>query len=340
MLAYILKRLLLMVPTLIGITIVVFGVSRLAPGDPVSASLGSGAGGAGSGVSGGGTNRLEMQRQIEARRAKLGLDKPLPVQYYKWVKGLATGYLGYSTKYKAPVTEPLGPALWITIKLNAIALLLIYVIAVPLGVHAAVRRGKPEERAAGITLFALYSAPSFWVATLLLFYLCNPSQWQVFEGAGLHSENHLALPYWSQVKDTLMHLVLPVICLTYNGLAALSRFARTGMLEIIRQDYIRTARAKGLHERVVILKHALRNSLIPVITLMSSLLPRMIGGSVIIEFIFNINGMGKLGFDAILSRDYDMVMAITTLSAVLTLIGILVSDLLYTIVDPRISLEG
>jgi peptide/nickel transport system permease protein len=144
----------------------------------------------------------------------------------------------------------------------------------------------------------------------------------------------------AQLRDSLSHLVLPVFCLTYNGLAGLSRFARSGMLEIIRMDYIRTARAKGLPERTVIMKHALRNSLIPIVTLMASLLPSMIGGSVIIEFIFNINGMGNLGFTAILSRDYDMVMAITTLSAILVLLGMLVSDLLYTVVDPRISLEG
>lgn len=339
MATYILKRLFLMIPTLIGITIVVFGISRMAPGDPVMASLGGG-GGMGGGASGGGTNRLEMQRQIEARRAKLGLDQPLPVQYWRWVSAFFTGDMGTSTKFKAPVAEKIAPAMWITIRLNAISLVLIYLIAVPLGIHAAIRRGEPEERVAGIGLFALYSAPSFWVATLLLFYLCNPAHLQIFSGEGLHAQNYEALPYMAQLRDSLMHLVLPVFCLTYNGLAGLSRFARSGMLEIIRMDYIRTARAKGLPEHTVVFKHALRNSLIPIVTLMASLLPSMIGGSVIIEFIFNINGMGNLGFDAILSRDYDMVMAITTLSAMLVLLGMLVSDLLYTVVDPRISLEG
>jgi peptide/nickel transport system permease protein len=337
-LTYILKRVLLMVPTLIGITIVVFGISRMAPGDPVSASFGAQSMGAS--VAGGSADLQAMQRAMDRKRAKLGLDKPLVTQYRDWVTDFFSGDFGHSTKYEAPVAEKLEPALWITLKLNAISLLLIYLIAVPLGVHAAIRRGEPDERAAGLTLFALYSAPSFWVATLMLFYFCNPSEWYWFEGEGLHSQNYLALPYMAQIRDTLAHLVLPVICLTYNGLASLSRFARTGMLEIIRMDYIRTARAKGLPERTVILKHALRNSLIPIVTLMASLLPAMIGGSVIIEFIFNINGMGKLGFEAILSRDYDMVMAITTLSAVLVLLGILTSDLLYTVVDPRISLEG
>jgi peptide/nickel transport system permease protein len=336
-LTYILKRMLLMFPTLLGITIVVFGISRMAPGDPVSASFG--AQNMGASVAGGSVDLQAMQRAMERRRSKLGLDKPLVSQYGAWVTDFFTGDFGHSTKYEAPVADKLIPALWITVELNAISLLLIYLIAVPLGVHAAVRRGEPDERAAGLTLFALYSAPSFWVATLMLFYFCNPSEMFWFEGRGLNTENHLALPYMAQLRDAFSHRVLPVICLTYGGLAGLSRFARTGMLEIIRMDYIRTARAKGLPEKTVVLKHALRNSLIPIVTLMASLLPAMIGGSVIIEFIFNINGMGNLGFEAILSRDYDMVMAITTLSAVLVLLGMLASDLLYTVVDPRISLE-
>jgi len=336
---YIVKRLLLMIPTLIGITIVVFVISRAAPGDPLMAEFGQGPGGPGV-AAGGAESRAEMQRQIERRRQKLGLDRPYHEQYFIWVTDFFSGDFGESTKYKAPVAEKLEPALWVTVKLNLISLCLIYLIAVPLGIHAAVRRATPDERVAGITLFGLYSAPSFWVATLMLFYLCNPSQLYWFEGKGLHQENYQQLTYLGQSWDGLTHMILPVICLTYNGLAGLSRFARSGMLEIIRMDYIRTARAKGLPERTVILKHALRNSLIPIVTLMASLLPAMIGGSVIVEFIFQIDGMGRLGFEAILSRDYDMIMAITTLSAFLVLVGMLVSDLLYTIVDPRISLEG
>ncbi|MCA8923703.1 MAG: ABC transporter permease [Planctomycetes bacterium] len=339
MITYLVKRFLLMIPTLIGITLLVFAVSHAAPGDPVQASMG-GSGMGGGMDSGGGKNDLDMQEQLERRRKELGLDKPIPVQYVSWVAGMAVGDFGKSTKYNAPVREKLLPALWITAKLNLISIILIYIIAIPLGIHAAVRRGKADERAAGVGLFALYSAPSFWVATLLLFYLCNPEWFYLFEGSGLESEGHDSMPYLDAKWDELRHYVLPVLCMTYGGLAGLSRFARAGMLEIIRADYIRTARAKGLSERVVILKHALRNSMIPIVTLMAGLLPSMIGGSVIIEFIFNINGMGLLGFEALLSRDYNMIMAIATLSAVLVLLGMLMSDVLYTLVDPRISLEG
>ncbi|MDC3379280.1 ABC transporter permease [Planctomycetota bacterium] len=339
MATYLLKRLLLMIPTLIGITVVVFTISHAAPGDPVAAEFGSG-GGMSASSGGGGADAMELQALIEKRREELGLNDPAIVQYARWVWKLAQGDFGKSSKFRAPVSTKIWGALGITLWLNGISLILIYLISVPLGIHAAVRRGKPEEKVIGVTLFGLYSAPSFWVATIFLFLFCNPSMFFWFEGVGIHQQDYAEMPYLDQLWDWFKHLILPVICLTYGGLAGLSRFARTGMLETIRQDYVRTARAKGLSERVVIFKHALRNSLIPIITLMASLLPAMIGGSVIIEFIFTINGMGKLGFDAILSRDYNMIMAITTISAVLVLFGMLLSDVLYTIVDPRISLEG
>ncbi|MBX3471616.1 MAG: ABC transporter permease [Planctomycetes bacterium] len=340
MTTYIIKRLLLMIPTLFGITIVVFVISHLAPGDPIEAEFGGG-GGMGAGATAGATQTMaERQAMIEARKKELGLDQPIPIQYAMWLGRVVQGDWGESLKYRVPVSEKIWDALGVTVQLNMISLALIYLIAVPLGIHAAVRRGKKDERVVGISLFALYSAPSFWVATILLFYFASPAHFEWFDGVGLHSERYEQLTYWGQLKDWAWHLVLPVICLTYNGLAGLSRYARSGMLEIIRRDYIRTARAKGLPERTVIFKHALRNSLIPIVTLMASLLPAMIGGSVIIEYIFTINGMGKLSIDAILSRDYNMVMAFTTLSAVLVLLGMLLSDILYTVVDPRISLEG
>lgn len=291
-------------------------------------------------MSGGGDDDATKQSGIERRRKELGLDKPLYEQYALWIWNMGQGNFGRSTKYEAPVAPLMWEAMGVTIKLNLISLLIVYVISIPLGVHAAIRRGKPEEKAIGISLFGMFSAPSFWVATLLLFYFCNPANLNWFDPVGLHSQGYQDLPLNGQLRDWAWHAVLPVICMTYSGLAMLSRFARTGMLEVIRKDYIRTARAKGLPERQVILKHALRNSLIPIVTLMAALLPGMIGGSVIIEYIFTIKGMGKLGFDAILSRDYDMIMAITTLSAVLVMFGMLLSDLLYTVVDPRISLEG
>lgn len=342
MTTYLLKRFLLMIPTLIGISIITFVLSRSAPGDPVSSEFGGGgsAGGSGGASAGGAETLREQQKAIARRKKELGLDQPYPIQYFYWVGRIVRGDLGESIKYRVPVSQKIGEAIGITIQLNIISLSLIYLISIPLGIHAAIRRGKLDEKAMGITLFGLYSAPSFWVATLLLFYFANPAHLYWFDGIGLHKERFEELPYLDQLADWVWHLVLPVICLTYGGLASLSRYARAGMLETIRKDYVRTARAKGLPERVVILKHALRNAMIPIITLLANLLPAMIGGSVVIEYIFTINGMGKLSFDAILSRDYDMIMAFAMLSAVLVLLGMLLSDILYTIVDPRISLEG
>ena len=349
MLTYILKRLLLMFPTLLGITIVTFSISRLAPGDPVESAFGSSHGMGGGATDGGGESQAELRKMIELRRKKWGLDQPLPIQYGKWIWNFAQGDFGRSFKYKTEVSEVIWPAIQTTIQLNLISLILIYLISIPLGIHAAIRRGELDEKIMGVTLFGLYSAPSFWVATLALFYLCNPNHLQWFTGIGLHSDQHQQLPwlgYWEggrwrggQITDWLWHLVLPVACMTYGGLASLSRYARSGMLEVIRKDYIRTARAKGLPERTVIFKHALRNSLIPIVTLMATLLPSMIGGSVVIEYIFTIRGMGLISIESVLGRDYNMIMAIATLSAVLTLVGMLLADILYTVVDPRITLE-
>jgi peptide/nickel transport system permease protein len=186
-------------------------------------------------------------------------------------------------------------------------------------------------------LFTLYSLPNFWVATMAIVYLGGGDFWDVFPVFGLQSVGAENWPFWTRMQDRLWHLILPITCMTYYTLAALSRYMRSSMLEVIRQDFIRTARAKGLSERLVVYRHALRNSLIPIVTLMADLLPAMIGGSIVIETIFSIPGMGQLSFEAVLNRDYPLIMSIFTLSALLTLLGILLADFLYTVVDPRIT---
>jgi len=216
---------------------------------------------------------------------------------------------------------------------------MIYVIAVPLGVLTAVKRGSWFDNAASVLVFLLYSLPNFWVAYLLILFFGGGHFLDLFPIQGLNSEGAESLPFWTWLLDRVWHMCLPVACMTYAGLAALSRYARTGMLEVIRKDYIRTARAKGLSERAVIMKHALRNGMLPIVTLLGGLLPALISGSVIIEYIFGIHGMGMLGFQAVLQRDYPVVMAIAFFSALLVLVGILLSDLLYALLDPRIRLE-
>ncbi len=261
------------------------------------------------------------------------------VQYYNWLKRIVTMDLGRSFVDDRLVLDKIKSALPVTLWLNVIAIVLIYVISIPLGVAAAVKRGTLFDHVSSIILFVLYSVPNFWLATLLIMFFSSKQNWDILPSVGLISDNSENLSFLQYCWDGFKHLILPEIVMVYAGFASLSRYARTSLLETIGEDYIRTARAKGLEESVVIYKHALRNSMITIITLVANLLPAMIGGSVIVEYIFSIQGMGKLGFDAILSRDYPVIMAITTFSAFLTLLGILVSDLLYGVVDPRVSNE-
>jgi peptide/nickel transport system permease protein len=259
-------------------------------------------------------------------------------QYFNWAGNLARLDFGNSFIYPdEKVIDLIWERVPVTLGLNFIVLIIIYVIAIPLGVIAAVKRNTLFDNATSAVLFMLWSMPSFWVATMLIIYFSSERNFNWFESVGLHARNHRDLPFFTYLIDWGNHLVLPVLASVYGGFTVLSRFARTSLLETISQDYIRTARAKGLSERVVVFKHALRNSLITIITLLGNLLPGLIGGSVIIEVIFSIKGMGELGFSAILGRDYPVIMAVTTIGAVLTLLGILVSDLLYSVADPRIT---
>ena len=330
---YLLKRTLLMIPTLLGITIITFVIVRLAPGDPAAMRIGSAA-------SGGLVDQQMAKAIIEKTRAEFGLDKPIPVQYAMWVSKIARLDFGRSFKDNRPVMEKILERLPVTLQINIIALVLTYLLAIPLGIFSATHQHTAADKVTSTGLFILYSLPSFWVATVLILFVGGGDYFHWFPISGISALDAEKLPFGAWLKDRVWHLVLPVFCLTYGSLAYVSRQMRAGMLETIRQDYIRTARAKGLSEKVVILRHAFRNSLIPIITLLGFLLPAMLGGSVIIESIFTIPGMGLLGFEAILSRDYPVVMAISTISAFLTLLGLLLSDIAYAVVNPTISLEA
>ncbi len=330
---YLIRRLLLIIPTFLGITLITFLVIKLAPGDPAAMKLRFSADQA--------SMSEQVTRQIVEETRKLyGLDKPLHVQYGIWLHRVVTFDFGNSYKDHRPVMDKIAERLPVTIELNLISIFLVYLIAIPVGVYSAVKQGTLGDRVTTVVLFIFYSLPNFWVAVLLIMFLGGGDFLDWFPIYGIFSPGMEGAPLASVLVDHLWHLVLPVFCLTYGSLAALSRYQRAGMLEVIRQDYIRTARAKGLPEKLVIFKHAMRNSLIPIVTLMGYLLPGMFGGSVIIENIFSIPGMGQLGFEAVLSRDYPVVLAIATISAFLTLLGILVSDLLYVWVDPRITYEA
>ncbi len=320
-----------MIPTFIGITLITFLIVQLAPGDPVKLGLGMG----------GETIATEgvAKQIIEEQKKLLDLDKPLWLRYPVWLGKLVRLDFGRSFRDWRPVRRIILERLPITLQINLISIFLAYLVAIPIGVHSAVRSGSTAERATTVALFILYSLPSFWVAYILIYFLAGGNYLDIFPVGGMSAPGATHFTTWHWLVDRLWHIALPVLCLTYGSFAGLSRYMRSGMMEVLRQDYIRTARAKGLSERVIIFKHAMRNSIIPIITILAGLLPGLIGGSVIIETIFNIPGMGRLGFNAVLARDYPVIMAVATVSAVLTLLGILLSDILYAVVDPRIKYD-
>jgi peptide/nickel transport system permease protein len=247
---------------------------------------------------------------------------------------------GISMVDKQPVLPKIMEKVGYSIFLSVGSIVLAYLLAVPIGIYSAVNPKTLLDKLITVSLFMLYSLPTFFVGTVLLFYFSDGSEYyKWFPTGGFKSLDSHNMTSLQQIKDIGIHMVLPLICLTYVSLASISRYARTGLLDVIHSDYIKTARAKGLGEWVVVFKHAVRNGLIPILTLLGSVLPAVVSGSVVIEVIFNIPGIGLESFNAVITRDYNMVMGIQLISAVLTLLGLLVSDILYSIVDPRIQYE-
>jgi len=328
--AYLIRRLLLIIPSFIGISIITFVMLQLMPGNPVMLRLQKLQGTMGSTIS---------PEIIEQTKKLYGLDKPVWQQYVLWVGRMCKLDFGTSFKDRRPVRDKILEAVPITLQLNVISIFLVYLFSVPIGVYSATHQRTWGDALTTLVLFLLYSLPSFWVAMLLIYFLGSGHPFSWFPIYGLNSLEFEKMTWGKYLADRLWHMVLPIFCLTYASLAEIAQFARSGMIDVIRQDYIRTARAYGFTEKVVIFKYSMRNSLIPIITLLASLLPALIGGSIIIENIFSIPGMGRLSFEAVLSRDYPTVMGILTISALLTLLGLILSDILYALTDPRIKFE-
>lgn len=329
---YLLRRLLLMIPTLFGITLVTFLIMKAAPGDTATLRA--------AGAMQGESDPAVRERILKEVRALYGDDQPLAVQYVTWLKRIVILDFGTSRLHRRPVIDTILEALPVTITLNLISVAIVYLLSIPWGVYSSTIVGKRLDTAVSTVLFFLYSIPSFWAAMMLLLFFAGGLWLDWFPVAGIRTLGSENWPWWKQLLDHAHHLVLPVICYVYGSLAFMSRFVRSTMLENLHMDHARTARAKGLSEAAVLLRHVFRTGLIPIVTLLGYLLPGLIGGSVIIESIFSIPGIGRLGFDAILNYDYPLIMAITTISAFLTLAGMLVSDILYSVVDPRIRLDG
>ncbi|MBI5167152.1 MAG: ABC transporter permease [candidate division NC10 bacterium] len=321
MLNYLAKRLALSIPLLLGITIISFVVIHLAPGEPVElgTELGPKSGAAAK----------------QALRQLYGLDKPLHVQYLTWLSRMVRLDFGRSFSPDGRlVIDKIAERLPITILLNVLELGLILAVAVPIGILSATRQYSLFDKATTVIVFVGFATPDFWLALLLMILFGVHLGWLPI--SGLRSLNYEYLPLWAQQWDLIRHLILPVLVAAFGGLAGYSRYMRQSMLEVIRQDYIRTARAKGLPEEKVLYKHALRNALLPVVTILGLSVPGLIGGSVIFETIFAIPGMGQLFVQSAFARDYPVIMGILVIGAVLTLLGNLLADVSYSLVDPRI----
>lgn len=337
MLSYLVKRLALALLTLTVIMAVSYVLLRMAPGDPARSSL--------IGETGG--ENLSSEEGVFAKntalREKLHLDKPIYVGLLYWFKGIVTkGDFGDSAVVDAgrPVTQVIFERLPVTLTLNFWAVLITYLMAIPIGIYAAAYPDGAFDRGTTLVLFFLYSLPVMWVALVFQATLCDGGLLPLLPLKGMAAGPYSGMSTWRIIGESVRHYILPVTCLSYAGFAGLSRYARTGMLEIVHLDYIRTARAKGLPEHVILFKHALRNALITLITLFAGLLPGLVAGSIIVEYVFNINGMGSLSLLALNSRDYPLQMGLFFFSGTLTLGGILIADILYVLVDPRITFKS
>ncbi|MCI0360311.1 MAG: ABC transporter permease [Planctomycetaceae bacterium] len=326
MITYLIRRMILAVLTLFVVTLIVYALIRHMPGTPLTM-----------------TENMDPSRKISAEDYKLmekayGLDKKWYVAYFYWLGNVARGDFAASFRERKPVTAVIGQRVGPTLLLSGLSIIITYVLSVPIGLYSTLRSGKFDERSSSVLLYVLYSLPTYVAALQLLafFYVgLKGTDWQL--KPGMVSDDYASLSAAGKLQDIATHLILPLVCFTYGSLAYYSRFVKANMEEAIRQDYIRTARAKGAGPIRVLVEHAFRNTLIPLVTLMGLTLPGILSGSIILEQIFSWPGMGSLFFEAITFRDYPVIMGLVMMFTVLTLLGQLLADVMYAMVDPRVT---
>ena len=320
MFKYIGRRLLHLIPVIILISMLIFTIIKLTPGDPVGANL----------------DPRSTAEQREAERARLGLDKPIPVQYWNWLKRSIRGDFGNSYIYKVPVSEVIPTFIKNSFILNVFVYIFAFLISIPIGIITAVKQySKTDNFWSAFSIIGI-SMPTFFFGLLLIYFFSV--KLDMFPISGMKTVGSKATG-WANIKDILHHMVLPGTVLIIGSLASLVRYTRTSMLEVINQDYIRTARSKGLQEKVVIYRHAFRNALIPIVTIVGFTIPGLFSGAVMLETVFNWPGIGRVLVDAVNLRDYNLMMALNMFFAILTLLGNLLADIGYALVDPRIKVE-
>ena len=309
-----------MIPVLLGITIISFVISHLAPGKPTTLDQ---------------ALNPKVSPEIRLRMVKLyGLDRPVHVQYLEWTKRLFRFDFGNSFSDGRPVLDKILERIPLTVTINFLSLIFVFLVAIPLGIKAALKPGRRFDNFTTILAFILFAMPTFWLALLLMQFFCITLGWLPISGI-----KSLDFEYFSlgrKVWDISWHLILPVFVSSLGSLAVISRYMRSSMMEALNQPYIYTARAKGLSQSQVVYKHALRNASLPIVTIIGLSIPGLLGGSVIFESIFALPGLGRLFYEAVMMRDYPLIMAEVVLGAVLTMLGNLIADISYAYVDPRI----
>ena len=320
---YLIRRLLQMIIVLIGISIISFAIMQLAPGDPIDLL----------------SDRNATPAEKAHIRSLYGLDKPLPVQYYNWISQVLKGNFGNSYVTGKPVLAMIMERLPATLMLNFWAMVIIYALAIPIGMVSALRQYSWFDHIVTSVAFLGKALPQFWFALMLIYTVGLRVDYIQISGMSTYGVNWASASFWQVFSDRLSYMILPLIVLAFSGMAGITRYMRASMLDVVHQDYIRTARAKGLSEKKIVTNHALRNALLPIVTLIGFELPILFSGSVVIETIFSWPGVGLLAVNSIFQRDYMVVMAFNMLGAVMTVLGMFMADLLYLVVDPRIKLE-
>lgn len=332
---YFLRRLILMVPTLFGVTLCTFMLVQIVPGGPVEMAISQLRFGAGES---GGSGRVQVTEEVRKQfEAQFGFDKPIHVRYFKWLADLASFDFGDSYYYNVPVIQLIKERLPVSLTFGIFNFVLVYLISIPLGISKAVRQGSRFDLVSSAVLFTMHAIPPFTLGILLIVFFCGGSFYSWFPLQGLVSENFDELSRGQQILDYLHHAALPLTCYIVGHFAVVTMLMRNSLLAQLAEDYRRTAQAKGLHQRAVVYKHCLRNALIPIATGLGHYVGLFLAGSLLIEQVFGLDGIGRLTYDSLLARDYPVVLANIVLGSAATIIGTLISDALYVLIDPRID---
>lgn len=339
--AYFIRRLLLIFPTLLGISIAVFFLVQMLPGGPVEQALsalrfGGGEVAEAGAASAGGQIQEEY---VEALKKHYGFDKPLPVRYYEWMLGLLQLDFGESYYYEEPVIDVIVARFPVSIIFGVVSLLLTYFVCIPLGIIKALWHRRLIDYVSSVVILAAYAIPGFAVLILLIVLFCGGSYYDIFPMQGMTSENFAELGFFSKIGDIIMHMTLPLTAYLLGSFAFATMLMKNSLIEHITADYVRTAYAKGLPERIVIFKHALRNSLIPIATGFGEFVSVFLAGSLLIEKISGLDGIGALSYESLLNRDYPVALGIIIIASVTVIIGNIISDFAYTVIDPRIDFK-